>query len=143
MASLLELEEGICLGIFGENADKATEKLLAWLHANYSLLQVGAAATRSISSKHVLAHSFSSGNAEAILVAPYVTAKLERTGNFSFRVVCDSDGDLNMECRDIDDVTDFKPGDESDEAGSSNGRNDTLCDEVAPAAVAPAAAPAL
>eukprot|EP00965_Chrysotila_dentata_P139628 4616665-Pleurochrysis_carterae.AAC.3 len=93
MATLNEIEDGLCRGVFGADANADTQQLMGWLQANCFALAIRAAAPLSTACKHVMARSCSNGNDEAILSATYVAARLLWSSEFAFsssKVECDS-----------------------------------------------------
>eukprot|EP00965_Chrysotila_dentata_P137654 4554133-Pleurochrysis_carterae.AAC.1 len=107
-ANLLQKEHELFAGVFGGLVESAEEtRLLEWMHKNViSLVSEGEPSTVEISSKYKEADSCSKGNVDSILGAPYVEAKLFRTAEFAFKIVCDSDPALNSEYADCDALSD-------------------------------------
>eukprot|EP00965_Chrysotila_dentata_P164768 5440678-Pleurochrysis_carterae.AAC.1 len=125
MSSLSDPQEGMCIAAFGPDpSDDVITVLIPWLHDNLFNVPVDKPVSIMISSEHILSHTFGVTSAETILAAPYVPAKLRRTGEYSFVVECEEQPHLDMLCNDCDDVTDllltnfallyFKPGSEDD-----------------------------
>eukprot|EP00965_Chrysotila_dentata_P246758 6207356-Pleurochrysis_carterae.AAC.1 len=98
---------------------------------------------------------FGTHTADSILSAPYVPAKLLRRSEVDFYVSCDADPNLDLFCRDADDLTEillnnfnlayFRPGEASDHEmnqDDSDGDNQLAAAPTAAETLPPAAAPA-